>query len=572
MSSLLPEEYTTDREEIGGAEEGDTGEEEAAEVSEAEEEDDDSVVDVDYRREEEDLEESSSCSSESTEDSDYSTDSSSYNSDYTSSSSEDEMKTTSLSFSGDHGEFEDFMEKWTARALKKGYHDHLETVMYEDLPEEGDLCTFIGVDEITKKRQQKCIKKHTYALADLQEACVGDSTRGIRNWIRLSKGVLGSQDRRKYPHGRMHIIMTKLYQHFRGKVTTGFKSLLRDLNDITMKEGDHPDVVFNHMWKTQEKFAHQTHMIISPMTWVDSIVEGCSDCPLYAATFVSMKSELEKVKTDPQDILEALERRAMELYANDTNRGTTKNTKTNEIGLFQQSGGGGKNDKYLANMECFECGKKGHKAYACPDKKSSNTNTKPSSNYNGGAAKKSFQGKCNLCHKTGHMAKDCFEKEENASRRPTKWKTCLKDKDKEKTESRDTGQVSIQRPKTGEFEFSLIQIEAPIRKESKSRNGKHNGHREEKKLTNGNRKESNPRSSLDNEDRWETVKSKRQYHVTPSSICAEEDATNEWKVHEKAMNSLFHKMAEEVLQEVAADANDCELVEDVNDYGFVSTD
>ena len=68
------------------------------------------------------------------------------------------------------------MEKWIARALKKGYHDHLEVVKYEDLPEEGDLCTFIGVDEITKKRQQKCIKKQTYALPDLQQAFVGDNT------------------------------------------------------------------------------------------------------------------------------------------------------------------------------------------------------------------------------------------------------------------------------------------------------------------------------------------------------------------------------------------------------------
>lgn len=402
------------------------------------------MAEVDSIREEEDQEESSSCSSESSDDSDesdHSDNSSSYNSDYTSSSSEDDddMKSTTLAFSGDHEDFEEFMEKWIARALKKGYEDHLEVVKYEDLPEEGHLCTFIGVDEITKKRQQKCIKKHTYALADLQQACVGDNTQGIRNWIRLSKGQLGSQERRKYPYGRMHIIMTKMYEHYRGKVTTRCKSLLRDLNDITMKEGDHPDMVFNQVWKVQEKFAHQTHMTIEPMTWVDSIIKGCADCPLYAATFVTIKSEMERDPnfTDPQSILEALQRRALELYANDRNSRRKIKT-TNGISLFQQNGGGGKQDKYLANMECFECGKKGRKAYACPDKKS-NTNAKPSSNYKGGAAKKSFQGKCNMCHKTGHMAKDCFEKEENSSRRPPKWKTCLKDKDKtERTMNRST--------------------------------------------------------------------------------------------------------------------------------------
>ena len=273
----IPDEYTSDFED---GVEGDTEEDEveeinvvATEVSEAEEEqeDVDSVDDVDGIREEEDLEESSSCSSESTKDSDCSTDSSSYNSDYTSSSSEDEM-TTTLAFSGNHEDFEEFVEKWMARSLKKGYEDHLEVEKCEDLPEEGHLCTFVGVDEITKKRQLKCIKRHTYAIADLQQACVGDNTRGIRNWIRLSKGQLGSQERRKYPHGRMHIVMTNMYEHYRGKVTTGYKSLLRDLDGIIMKVGDHPDLLFNQMWKVQEKFAHQTHMTIEPMTWVVSIV------------------------------------------------------------------------------------------------------------------------------------------------------------------------------------------------------------------------------------------------------------------------------------------------------------
>ena len=66
--------------------------------------------------------------------------------------------------------------------------------------------------------------------------------------------------------------MTNMYEHYRGKVTTGYKSLLRDMNDITTKEGEHPDMVFNQMWKTQEKFARQTHMTIEPMTWVVSIV------------------------------------------------------------------------------------------------------------------------------------------------------------------------------------------------------------------------------------------------------------------------------------------------------------
>ena len=172
-------------------------------------------------------------------------DSSSYNSEFTSSS--DDSEGEDFTFSGNHEDFEDFMEKWIIRAVMKRYHDHLELVMHEDLPEEGELCTFEGVDAITKSRQQKCIKRHKYALIDLYGACTGENTYGIKNWIKRSKGELGSNERRQYPYGRMHEVMTKMIKHYRGQVTTGYKSLLRDLNDITTKEGKHPDLVFNQM-------------------------------------------------------------------------------------------------------------------------------------------------------------------------------------------------------------------------------------------------------------------------------------------------------------------------------------
>eukprot|EP00957_Ditylum_brightwellii_P108597 8282688-Ditylum_brightwellii.AAC.1 len=54
---------------------------------------------------------------------------------------------------------------------------------------------------------------------------------------------------------------------------------------------------------------------------------------------------------------------------------------------------------------CYKCGKKGHKANKCPNKK--------------GKQHKRFNGKCNNCGKEEHKEVDCWMKESNADKRPT---------------------------------------------------------------------------------------------------------------------------------------------------------
>ena len=85
----------------------------------------------------------------------------------------------------------------------------------------------------------------------------------------------------------------------------------------------------------------------------------------------------------------------------------------------------------MANTDivCYKCRAKGHKANDpnCPMKSKpyaggAGRNGNQGGNGNGNGNGK-FRGKCNHCGMRGHKASDCFEKSENAGRRPSNWKS-----------------------------------------------------------------------------------------------------------------------------------------------------
>lgn len=58
-------------------------------------------------------------------------------------------------------------------------------------------------------------------------------------------------------------------------------------------------------------------------------------------------------------------------------------------------------------------------------KKMFENKTKGDINLAAKGSNKQFRGKCNLCGRQGHKKENCWELEENASKRPKNWKSCL---------------------------------------------------------------------------------------------------------------------------------------------------
>ena len=70
----------------------------------------------------------------------------------------------------------------------------------------------------------------------------------------------------------------------------------------------------------------------------------------------------------------------------------------------------------------YNCSSFGHIAKHCPSKRSNNSNRNNNNNTNNNNSNRWFKGKCRKCGKKGHKDKDCWEKEENANKRPAKWR------------------------------------------------------------------------------------------------------------------------------------------------------
>jgi len=77
---------------------------------------------------------------------------------------------------------------------------------------------------------------------------------------------------------------------------------------------------------------------------------------------------------------------------------------------------------FTFNGKCYNCGKDGHRANNCKERKHDRANNQQGRG-NQGQGQGRFTGKCRKCNKVGHKDPNCWEHKKNSHKRPKKYKT-----------------------------------------------------------------------------------------------------------------------------------------------------
>ena len=293
-------------------------------------------------------------------------------------------------FSGKEEDYELFWPRFEAYADMKGFAEAIDWENPDpDLPSKHNV---FDADQDVKKRQEAAVKRNKTAIAAFTLAF---QTKASLNMINEAK----SPD---YPRGLAHLVAKELQHSCNPKDRVAKLEATNALRAVKMRNGSKPSMFFNKLkaLKVQYEGDITDEMIIN---------EVMVKAPSQYKTIIANQSMLKGAGLTVDDLKQAMNELYRLCHNSYRNQDSSDDVSDGEMigGAFQG--------------ECFNCGKKGHKAVDCPDKKR-DKNTGGGKPYN----KKKFNGTCNLCGKRGHMKKDCFELEKNKDRRPQGWKSSLK--------------------------------------------------------------------------------------------------------------------------------------------------
>jgi hypothetical protein len=291
-------------------------------------------------------------------------------------------------FGGAHADFQVWWTRFMAFAAVYKFTQALKVGGETNLPAKEDDAIDISTD--VGKLQSAAVRRNAIAMANLTMAFTSEATI---NLVYKAMTV-------EWPTGLAHLVVAAMFKKYRPQDTITRVELRQVLNNIKMKKGKDPATLFEQICSIENKYNTATKKI--------------DEDDLIAVVLDAAPSEYQALLTSEQrrlgtslkiDDLEAV----MGQYWRQTHSPIDKGGKElddTEIVLTTFDG------------YCFICKKKGHKADKCTEKKSGD---KTSKRYNGSSSRPKMI--CYNCQKPGHMSKDCWLKEENKHKRPSRYKS-----------------------------------------------------------------------------------------------------------------------------------------------------
>jgi hypothetical protein len=284
-------------------------------------------------------------------------------------------------FDGKKDKFQKFKLKFKAYANAKGFKEALVATT-ADLPADPNNAEL-------SDDQKKRVKANNDAVCAYTMALIGDEVfEIITNCVNEA-----------YPDGVAHMIATELTNEYQPSDGASKLEYLNSLNEVKLAKDDNPACLFNKLSSIKMSFNTVTNPV-DENDLIMTVVRVAPDC--YSETIERTMEEKGNSLT-LKHMKEAMNTKFRFLVArgkiNESNNKNDGHETVLQAGDFRG--------------KCFKCGQVGHKSNdpKCPM-------------YNKGKkGKAKFKGKCNFCGMKGHKESDCFEKEENASRRPNGWKS-----------------------------------------------------------------------------------------------------------------------------------------------------
>ena len=280
----------------------------------------------------------------------------------------------------------------------------------------------LSTDDDTKKKEQRAIIKNKLAVSSFTMAF---NTVALMNRVEKSKAA-------EYPKGLASKITESLMKKYRPQDRASKLEALRDLSKITMKENDEPDKIFNEIAALQQQYANSG---LSKKTLVNHGILKAPD--MYSDRITSAtENKGANLKLDHLQVAMNNRYRYTQIKEESGDTNEDSNDEGTESALVA------KLQSVLKTMDesaistfmkqvCYNCGQPGHKAFECPKKKGGGGKGYDGRGRGGrggrgnsgrGRGGGKFNGKCNNCGKQGHKMADCWDLEENKSKRPKGYK------------------------------------------------------------------------------------------------------------------------------------------------------